>query len=193
MNQFYSLIKDSLVADVSSEQFTDKIKRLKRKFMQNKKNKLADPNLSIDYDSHSKRVFELSKQMWDQCVWEPESEEKRKTKEMVNNKIDDSADDDDKKKIVKKKKKRKITTESVNVYHKAFHKYCEDRGLEVKWLEKEERDKLDNLWRQFSELECDLRILEIKYNRLRNDLDVTIYRLLIRCYNNFPALFSFDY
>ncbi|XP_060674901.1 transcription factor STKL2 [Ziziphus jujuba] len=190
---YYSVIKDSLVADVSKEQLTDKVKRLKRKYMQNKKNKLADPNLSIDYDSHSKRVFELSKQIWDECVFDLESGEKKRKEVMVKNKIDDTADDDDNKK--KKKKKQKIIKEnesesgSGNAFTKLFHEYCEEKGLEVKWLEKEERDSLGNLWKQASQLEWEQGILESKYKKLRYDLDETIYSLLKCCYTKSPALF----
>nr|XP_048334886.1 uncharacterized protein LOC125423785 [Ziziphus jujuba var. spinosa] len=188
---YYSVFKDSLVPDVSREQLTDKVKCLKRKFMQNKKNKLADPNLSIDYDSHSKRVFKLSKHMWDECVSDSESGEKKRKKVMVNDKIDDTADDDD-----NKKKKRKIINKnesenkSGNAFTKLFHEYCEEKGLEVKWLEKEERDSLGNLWKQASQLEWEQGILESKYKRLRYDLDETIYSLLKRCYTKSPALFT---
>ncbi|KAH7520996.1 hypothetical protein FEM48_Zijuj08G0204700 [Ziziphus jujuba var. spinosa] len=139
---YYSVIKDSLVADVSREQLIDK------------------------------RVFELSKQIWDECVSDSKSEEKKRKKVMVNDKIDDTVDDDDNNNKKKKNKKRKIInkneseSESGNAFTKLFHEYCEEKRLEVKWLEKEERDSLGNLWKQASQLEWEQGILESQYKKL---------------------------
>lgn len=80
---FYSFIKDQLLHPYTKLQVSEKIRRLKEKFLKNFKKSEAD-NDSGRFDPHEALIFKLSKRLWGDDVFRKMGDAERPNKEKLN-------------------------------------------------------------------------------------------------------------